>query len=323
MVLRLPIPRYHLLEIDDQQWFPSSFRYYIQSLLTDFWTFRLPFIQPSPPASLVAKTLRSKLGGNLYNYTYVDFCAGAGGPTPYIEQEVNGLVNRKRASADKESSPSNGAALTSNMQYQGVDFIMTDLHPYIQAWRTASEASESSRLAYVPVSVDASRASKEVLQLAEPRRSSRRGQDASAQNVFRLFSLAFHHFDDALATKILRNTINTSDGFAIFELQGRDAGNILTVLLLWPMLLLGSWWWFWGQWDQLFWTYVIPVVPFVIVYDGLISCLRTRREEEIFALLKKASEHVDGGLEGWNFEAGEETHTWPIGTMSYFVGIKK
>jgi hypothetical protein len=33
------------------------------------------------------------------------------------------------------------------------------------------------------------------------------------KKLFRLFFLAFHHFDDPLARDILRNTIETADGF--------------------------------------------------------------------------------------------------------------
>lgn len=36
---------------------------------------------------------------------------------------------------------------------------------------------------------------------------------AEGKKVMRLFSLAFHHFDDELAAKVLQNTIETSDGF--------------------------------------------------------------------------------------------------------------
>ena len=168
--------------------------------------------------------------------------------------------------------------------------------------------------------MDASRASKEVIRLAETTNGSQKGIEA--EKMFRLFSLAFHHFDDELATKILRNTLQTSDGFAIFELQGRDVGNIFTVLMMTPIIFLSSWWWFWGQWKPLFWTYIIPVIPFVLVYDGIISCLRTRRPHEVMALLKRASADLDGDVDGWRFEVGEQIHSWPTGTMGYFVGIK-
>ena len=123
--------------------------------------------------------------------------------------------------------------------------------------------------------------------------------------------------------RILRNTLSTSDGFAILELQGRDVGSLFTILMMGPALMLGSWYWFWGQWDHLFWTYIIPVVPFVIVYDGIISCLRVRRDGEIMSLLREAAKAEGRSLDEWSFETGRAMHTWPTGTMQYFIGIKQ
>ena len=78
---------------------------------------------------------------------------------------------------------------------------------------------------------------------------------------------------------------------------------------------------------MLFWMYVVPVVPFVVVFDGVVSCLRTRGEGEVRGLIRRACEEGSGegkgGLaEGWRFEGGGEFHTWPTGSMRYFVGVK-
>ena len=71
---------------------------------------------------------------------------------------------------------------------------------------------------------------------------------------------------------------------------------------------------------MLFWTYVVPVVPVVVVFDGLVSSLRTRKRGEILALI----EEVEGWKgEGWRFESGRARHTWPCGEVSWFVGTKE
>lgn len=258
----------------------------------------------------------------------MDFCAGAGGPTPAIEGEVNGLVRRMR------TKPSGQGDLLANNDGTdeekktgaggGVDFVLTDIHPHLAAWERAS--ARSSHLKYVARSVDAANAPRDLLDwvvegAAATTTTTTVTGAGSSRKIFRLFNLAFHHFDDELARKIMANTLETSEGFAIFELQGRDVGNLLTVLLIAPLLWLGSWYWFWGQWGHLFWTYVVPVVPIVTVYDGLVSCLRTRREREVLNLVKEAAK-AGGGLDGWKFEAGGETHTWPIGSMQYLIGVK-
>ena len=75
---------------------------------------------------------------------------------------------------------------------------------------------------------------------------------------------------------------------------------------------------------------MVPVVPAVVVFDGLVSCLRTRREGEVKELVRRvvaAREREEPGaggelLEGWRFEAGGEWHTYTGGSMQYFVGIR-
>lgn len=319
MALPLPIPPLRLFEIDDQSWFPSSLRLSVQACLTLFWKLNAPFLQPTSPASLVAHTLQSVLGAsNLRKYTFVDFCAGAGGPTPYIEREVNKAYKQTKAENTQLRAQlgENGHA-NEDEGGKGVDFVLTDIHPHLAAWEKAAKRSDN--LLYVPTSVDAANAPRDLLALAGAPSYGNTVRKEKNKSIFRLFSLAFHHFDDPLAISILQNTLETSDGFAIFELQGRDVGNLLTCLTLAPLLWLGSWYWFWGQWGQLFWTYVIPVVPFVIVFDGLVSCLRTRREGEVRELIGQTGM----GVEGWRFETGTATHTWPTGTMQYFIGIRE
>ena len=98
---------------------------------------------------------------------------------------------------------------------------------------------------------------------------------------------------------------------------------------------VGSWYWFWGHWAHLFFTYVVPIVPFVLVYDGIVSCLRTRRWGEVMELVarvvagkeaegQKSGRRGDGAelLAGWKFEGGGEVHTWPGGSMQFVIGIK-
>ena len=318
MALPLPLPPLRLFEIDDQSWFPAPFRASVQACLTHFWIFKAPLLQPTSPASLVAQTLQNVLSNRLKAYTFVDFCSGAGGPTPWVEREVNrGYTQARREEGLRNGQLgidgyANGDVGKSNSI--GVDFVLTDIHPHLEAWSEA--AKQSDNLHYVPTSVDAASAPSDLLSLAGT-------QGSDSKKTFRLFSLAFHHFPDPLAVHILENTLSTSSGFAIFELQGRDLGNILTVLMLGPLLWLGSWYWFWGRWGHLFWTYVIPVVPFVIVFDGVVSCLRTRRDGEVMELIREAVGSGQCSLDGWRFETGTALHTWPTGRMQYFIGIRE
>lgn len=138
------------------------------------------------------------------------------------------------------------------------------------------------------------------------------------KKVFRLFNLAFHHFDDELGRRILRNTLQTSEGFGIFELQGRTAASLFTVSMMWPLLLLITPFYYWRSPGHLFFTYVVPIIPFVLVFDGYVSSLRTRTPKELLALMEGMEE-----VEGWRFRSGSELHTWPTGEMTWFMGVRE
>lgn len=166
------------------------------------WTLRVAPLQQASPAQLVARQLYKTLGDTVADYTYVDFCAGAGGPTPLIEQHLNSQLS----SRDEQTSLlSDGASGSLRKRTSGavsdkgpVKFVLTDLHPHIPDWTEA--AKQSDNLSYVSESVDAANAPAGLA-----------GKDG--KKIFRLYNLAFHHFDDDLGSDILRNTIETADGF--------------------------------------------------------------------------------------------------------------
>lgn len=174
---------------------PQILREKIQDALTLAWINKFPILQPTAPCDLVARVLARVLGPRISNYVYVDFASGAGGPTPFIEAQVNGQL----AKEGKEQ----------------VDFVLSDISPHISAWQTVSRKSQ--RLHYISDSVDAANAGPTELLLQDVPNTKGRG-------VMRLFSLAFHHFDDPLAAQILKNTIETSDGFWYVKFMFKAGG---------------------------------------------------------------------------------------------------
>ena len=152
----------------------------MQDDLTALWTFRVPILQKTSPARLVSSTIARVLGDDTTSYTFVDFAAGAGGPTPSIERELN-----QQLQAEKR---------------RPVNFLLTDLRPHVEAWKAA--AKKSHFLDYVSESVDASNAPEAL-----------HTQSRKDKKVFRMYNLAFHHFPDRLAVRILEDSVRTSDGF--------------------------------------------------------------------------------------------------------------
>jgi hypothetical protein len=183
--------------------FPQYLREKVQSSLTLLWTFRAPLIQKASPARLVATTLYQNLSDNVTNYTYVDFCAGAGGPTPFIEKDLNAQLSARIFSSPSSANSKPNDLIprsprTAAPSTDAVKFVLTDLHPHIPDWTEASKRSEN--LTFVSEPVDAANAPAHL-----------NGQEG--KKIFRLYNLAFHHFDDNLGSDILRNTLETADGF--------------------------------------------------------------------------------------------------------------
>lgn len=130
------------------------------------------------PAVQACKILVDQLGGpkNAAKYTFVDACAGAGGPTPLIEQRMNEQLR--------------SAGLDS------VRFVLTDLWPDIKAWKDITSRSEN--ISYIEQPIDATKG----VRLSGPD-----GKEC------RMFNLSFHHFDDAVAEKVLASAVESADAF--------------------------------------------------------------------------------------------------------------
>ncbi|KAB5566366.1 hypothetical protein GE09DRAFT_733459 [Coniochaeta sp. 2T2.1] len=320
------VPRMHVFEIDDQTWFPNFLRAKVQAALTRAWTTSVPFFQTGSPAQLAARVLASELSSRVRSYVYIDFCAGAGGPTPSIEKHLNGSLSSSPSSCSPPSpskrkdksyaavaaAPVNGVSSQNSDAHEdeAVKFVLTDLHPHPDDWAIA--ARESPNITYESGSVDAANVPPELVG-----RYKREGK-----KVMRLFSLAFHHFDDPLAKAILKNTVETSDAFAIFELQERNIASFFTLIAfgIATLLLAPYFAWKWRSPVTLIFTYLVPILPFVLVFDGWMSALRTRTPEEVEALLRTCG--AEGGTEElarWKVRSGREMFFWPTGNLNWII----
>lgn len=160
-------------------------------------------------------------------------------------------------------------------------------------------------MSYDSRSVDASRAPADLV------------KRDGGQKVMRLFNLAFHHFDDPLATDILKDTVETSQGFAIFELQDRSFSSALANLILGigSILVAPYFCWKWRSPVALFFSWVIPIIPFVLVFDGYVSSLRTRTPDEVEALLRSCGADTSE----WEMRSGSERHLWPCAYLNWII----
>ncbi len=129
----------------------------------------------------------------------------------------------------------------------------------------------------------------------------------------RTFFSAFHHLPPTAAVGVLRRTVGAGHSIAIFEATRRDPIAILLTLLTPLMVLLMTPAIRPFRWSRLVFTYLIPIIPLVVLFDGVVSCLRTYTPDELLAL---------GGV------AAPSGVTWRAGLLpggpvpvTYLVGI--
>jgi hypothetical protein len=131
---------------------------------------------------------------------------------------------------------------------------------------------------------------------------------------FRTIFSSFHHFEPREAREILQDAVNKRRGIGIFEAGGRRIVTLLLTflipigtLLLTPCLRP-------FRWSRLVWTYVLPVIPFVLWFDGIMSCLRTYSLQELAELTSGLTAH------GYEWKIGQESGgLFPV-PITYLIG---
>jgi len=254
------LPRLHLLEFEDQPWFPRI----IRDLATDY----LRFIEARFQLHLHALPILERALQGSGTTRIVDLCSGGAGPVPHLVQDL-------------------GA--------RGVDVraTLTDLYPNVEAFEMAARES-GGRIDFREESVDA------------------RAVPADLAGL-RTFFNAFHHFAPEDAQRILQATVDAGQPIAVLEVPERSLRSILplllTPLMVWiatPFIRPFSWW-------RLVWTYPFPAVPFLCLWDGIVSQLRAYRPDELEALAQATGD-------AFTWEAG--THQAPKvpAQITYLLG---
>ena len=130
---------------------------------------------------------------------------------------------------------------------------------------------------------------------------------------FRTIFCSFHHFPDSLAHSVLEDAVRAGEGFAMTEITSRTVRGCATMFLmpLFALVLTPRMRPF--RWSRLLLTYLLPVIPFTVFWDGLVSCLRTRTPQELL--------HLTTSFPGYEWVAGYAAGRWlrPV----YLIGKPK
>lgn len=241
--------RVQFIEIHEQPWFPSSLR----DDVTDAMQFGFNLLRAYAP---IAPLLQSVIDctGNGANVrpscagqSIVDMCSGGGGPWLDLARQL-----RSRDAAGDSA---------------GLQVWLTDKYPNLEAFRSVS-ASSDHLITFYPEPVDATKV-------------------PGALKGLRTMFTSFHHFPPEDARAILQDAVDAGESIGIFEATKRAPmtvglifAGILLLFLHTPRIRP-------FRWSRLLWTYLIPVIPLVLLFDGVVSCLRTYRPQELREMVGK------------------------------------
>ena len=219
--------RRHLIELEDQAWFPGT----IRDLATDYLQFiQTQFRLDRPMAPLVRRALDESKTTSI-----VDLCSGGSGPLLLLVSDL----------AD-------------------VTATMTDLYPNVPAFEKIAKQSDG-RIRFETRSVDA------------------RDVPPDLTGLRTIFN-GFHHLRPADARSVLHAAAAARQPIAIFELSERTWRTLFPILLTPLQVWIATPFMRPFLWRRLFWTYLLPAVPFTCLWDGIVSQLRAYTLDELRGL---------------------------------------
>ncbi|WP_420399031.1 hypothetical protein [Flagellimonas sp.] len=153
----------------------------------------------------------------------------------------------------------------------GLKIVLTDFYPNLNAFKFTQK--QAGNFEFIDPPVDARNVPENL-------------------KGFRTQFLSLHHFKPKDAQKILQNAVNASSGIGVFEAQERSVPSILAMLFSPISVLLTTPFIRPFKWGRLLFTYLIPIVPLFVLWDGIVSSLRTYSVKEMEALVASL-EQVD------------------------------
>lgn len=154
---------------------------------------------------------------------------------------------------------------------------LTDKYPNLEAMHSLSQ--KFPHISYVDRPVDAREVPNEL-------------------KGIRTMFVAFHHFRPEDAKKILRDAAEQKAPIGIFEATERSFFNFfikifdpIAVMLAVPFIRPFSW-------SRILFTYIIPLIPLSLMWDGMVSVLRTYSIREMNELTKEVK------TDGYRWETG-------------------
>ena len=257
------MPRFHLFEFEDQQWFPEIIRNY----MTDFLQFVANAFKMFKDVTPILKKGIEAAETN----EIIDLASGGGGAWLSILDDLE-------------------------KQTPDIKITLTDYYPNLDAFKRMKEKGRGL--------IDYSTESVNALQAPENLKG------------LRTMFLTFHHFKPEEAQQILQNAVDHNMPIAIFEAQKRDVAHLIKFMLSPINVVLSTPFIRPFKLGRIIFTYLIPIVPILVFWDGLVSVLRTYSVEELSAMSAKLE-----GTTNYDWEIAE-LKSGPV-TIPYLLGCPK
>ncbi len=119
-------------------------------------------------------------------------------------------------------------------------------------------------------------------------------------NGLRTQFLSLHHFKPEDAQKILQNAVDSNSSIAIFEGQERSFPSIVAMIFSPISVLITTPFIRPFKIGRIIFTYLIPIVPVLVLWDGVVSSLRTYSVDEMNELIYKLDNTAS-----FNWEVGK------------------
>jgi len=185
---------------------------------------------------------------------------------PIIEKGLD--IGRTNQIIDLCSGGGGGLIWLNNKLQKHVPHLqitLTDLYPNLYAFEYSS--NKANNIVYLTTPVDARNVPKNL-------------------NGLRTLFLSLHHFKPNDARSILQNAVDAHSAIAVFEAQERRFLSLLAMFLSPISVLLTTPFIKPFKIGRLIFTYLLPIVPLFVWWDGLISALRTYSLTEMKELVK-------------------------------------
>lgn len=175
-----------------------------------------------------------------------------------------------------------------------IKILLTDKYPNVDAFKYVTESS-NGKISFLEESVDAVNVPDKL------------------KGIRTIYS-SFHHFKPEDAKKILSDSVLKNLPIIIFEAGERTLRGVIGVIFTTIMIctfctpFMKPF-----KWSRLFFTYLIPLIPITLLWDGVVSMLRIYEPDEMIELTKEINSI------SFTWTAGKIKHK--MLRLTYMIGL--